>query len=313
MILILTVQILGKILFWFGLGIILKTKLATGNLGQKGIKLSNYVDSLTFIELFSILFTIFYLFSLFSQILLLNLLEIDFLNRDLSDFSFMVETNSISPVDTTVTGSTSTVDSSVPKSNSNTTSKLNDAGNALIMATSVSGACKIAAQLPTPAAKAAAVTGGLIAGGAAIILKDVAGSVGSTIINSNNNPTFVGKSDLINLFKQAFGLSDNLIICYLQLIDLLHNVQVLSLIGLIFNLIIYSINLGLLEIKLNKFISSKTIINYIIRYLRYIQKSSLVMIICLLLLLVVSTYLTTYYFNFFLVNFDKICKIIIKI
>ena len=74
MILILTVQILGKILFWFGLGIILKTKLATGNLGQKGIKLSNYVDSLTFIELFSILFTIFYLFSLFSQILLLNLL-----------------------------------------------------------------------------------------------------------------------------------------------------------------------------------------------------------------------------------------------
>ena len=70
---ILIVQIIGKILFWFGLGIILKTKLATGYLGQKGIKLSNYVDSLTFIELFSILFTIFYLFSLFSQILLLNL------------------------------------------------------------------------------------------------------------------------------------------------------------------------------------------------------------------------------------------------
>ena len=87
MIFILTVQILGRILFWFGLGIILKTKLATGNLGQKGIKLSNYVDSLTFIELFSILFTIFYLFSLFSQILLLNLLGIDFLNRDLSSFS----------------------------------------------------------------------------------------------------------------------------------------------------------------------------------------------------------------------------------
>ena len=59
MILILTVQILGKILFWFGLGIILKTKLATGNLGQKGIKLSNYVDSLTFIELFIILFNIY--------------------------------------------------------------------------------------------------------------------------------------------------------------------------------------------------------------------------------------------------------------
>ena len=238
MILILTVQILGKILFWFGLGIILKTKLATGNLGQKGIKLSNYVDSLTFIELFSILFTIFYLFSLFSQILLLNLLEIDFLNRDLSDFSFMVETNSTSTADYNVNN-----------------------------------------------------------------------------LNPNNYSTFVGKSELINLFKQVFGLSDNLIICYLQLIDLLHTVQVMSLVGLIFNLVIYSLNLKLLELKLNKFIylSNKTLINYIIRYLRYIKKSSLVMIICLLLLLVVSTYLTTLYFNFFLVNFDKICKIIIKL
>ena len=55
---ILIVQIIGKILFWFGLGIILKTKLATGLFGKRGIKLANYVDSLTFIELFIILFTI---------------------------------------------------------------------------------------------------------------------------------------------------------------------------------------------------------------------------------------------------------------
>ena len=237
---VLIVQIIGKILFWFGLGIILKTKLATGLFGKRGIKLANYVDSLTFIELFIILFTIFFLFSIFSQILFLNLLDIYLVNQNLSRlwryFYFMVETNSTSTADYNVNN-----------------------------------------------------------------------------LNPNNYSTFVGKSELINLFKQVFGLSDNLIICYLELIDLLHNVQVLSLIGLIFNLIIYSINLGLLEIKLNKFISSKTIINYIIRYLRYIQKSSLVMIICLLLLLVVSTYLTTLYFNFFLVNFDKICKIIIKL
>ena len=237
---ILIVQIIGKILFWFGLGIILKTKLATGLFGKRGIKLANYVDSLTFIELFIILFTIFFLFSIFSQILFLNLLDIYLVNQNLSRlwryFSFMVETNSTSTADYNVNN-----------------------------------------------------------------------------LNPNNYSTFVSKPEFINLFKQVFGLSDNLIICYLQLIDLLHNVQVLSLIGLIFNLIIYSINLGLLEIKLNKFISSKTIINYIIRYLRYIQKSSLVMIICLLLLLVVSTYLTTLYFNFFLVNFDKICKIIIKL
>ena len=239
---ILIVQIIGKILFWFGLGIILKTKLATGLFGKRGIKLANYVDSLTFIELFIILFTIFFLFSIFSQILFLNLLDIYLVNQNLSRlwryFSFMVETNSTSTADYNVNN-----------------------------------------------------------------------------LNPNNYSTFVGKPELINLFKQVFGLSDNLIICYLELIDLLHTVQVVSLLGLIFNLVIYSLNLELLELKLNKFIylSSKTIINYIIRYLRYIQKSSLVMIICLLLLLVVSTYLTTLYFNFFLVNFDKICKIIIKL
>ena len=236
---ILIVQIIGKILFWFGLGIILKTKLATGLFGKRGIKLANYVDSLTFIELFIILFTIFFLFSIFSQILFLNLLDIYLVNQNLSRlwryFNFMVETNSTSTADYNVNN-----------------------------------------------------------------------------LNPNNYSTFVGKSELINLFKQVFGLSDNLIICYLQLIDLLHTVQVMSLVGLIFNLVIYSLNLELLELKLNKFIylSSKTIINYIIRYLRYIQKSSLVMIICLLLLLVVSTYLSTYYFHFFLINFDKICKII---
>ena len=239
---ILIVQIIGKILFWFGLGIILKTKLATGLFGKRGIKLANYVDSLTFIELFIILFTIFFLFSIFSQILFLNLLDIYLVNQNLSRlwryFSFMVETNSTSTADYNVNN-----------------------------------------------------------------------------LNPNNYSTFVSKPELINLFKQVFGLSDNLIICYLELIDLLHTVQVVSLLGLIFNLVIYSLNLELLELKLNKFIylSSKTIINYIIRYLRYIQKSSLVMIICLLLLLVVSTYLTTLYFNFFLVNFDKICKIIIKL
>ena len=239
---ILIVQIIGKILFWFGLGIILKIKLATGLFGKRGIKLANYVDSLTFIELFIILFTIFFLFSIFSQILFLNLLDIYLVNQNLSRlwryFYFMVETNSTSTADYNVNN-----------------------------------------------------------------------------LNPNNYSTFIGKPELINLFKQVFGLSDNLIICYLQLIDLLHTVQVMSLVGLIFNLVIYSLNLELLELKLNKFIylSSKTIINYIIRYLRYIQKSSLVMIICLLLLLVVSTYLTTLYFNFFLVNFDKICKIIIKL
>ena len=239
---ILIVQIIGKILFWFGLGIILKTKLATGLFGKRGIKLANYVDSLTFIELFIILFTIFFLFSIFSQILFLNLLDIYLVNQNLSRlwryFNFMVETNSTSTADYNVNN-----------------------------------------------------------------------------LNPNNYSTFVGKPELINLFKQVFGLSDNLIICYLQLIDLLHTVQVMSLVGLIFNLVIYSLNLKLLERKLNKFIylSNKTLINYIIRYLRYIKKSSLVMIICLLLLLVVSTYLTTLYFNFFLVNFDKICKIIIKL
>ena len=239
---ILIVQIIGKILFWFGLGIILKTKLATGLFGKRGIKLANYVDSLTFIELFIILFTIFFLFSIFSQILFLNLLDIYLVNQNLSRlwryFNFMVETNSTSTADYNVNN-----------------------------------------------------------------------------LNPNNYSTFVGKPELINLFKQVFGLSDNLIICYLQLIDLLHTVQVMSLVGLIFNLVIYSLNLKLLELKLNKFIylSNKTLINYIIRYLRYIKKSSLVMIICLLLLLVVSTYLTTLYFNFFLVNFDKICKIIIKL
>ena len=210
--------------------------------GKRGIKLANYVDSLTFIELFIILFTIFFLFSIFSQILFLNLLDIYLVNQNLSRlwryFSFMVETNSTSTADYNVNN-----------------------------------------------------------------------------LNPNNYSTFVSKPELINLFKQVFGLSDNLIICYLQLIDLLHTVQVMSLVGLIFNLVIYSLNLKLLELKLNKFIylSNKTLINYIIRYLRYIKKSSLVMIICLLLLLVVSTYLTTLYFNFFLVNFDKICKIIIKL
>ena len=145
---ILIVQIIGKILFWFGLGIILKTKLATGLFGKRGIKLANYVDSLTFIELFIILFTIFFLFSIFSQILFLNLLDIYLVNQNLSRlwryFSFMVETNSTSTADYNVNN-----------------------------------------------------------------------------LNPNNYSTFVSKPELINLFKQVFGLSDNLIICYLELIDLL--------------------------------------------------------------------------------------------
>lgn len=301
------IKISGSLLYWFGLSFILKIKLSSGYFGLYGIKLSKYLDNLTFLQLFIILFTIFYLSPIFIKFVLLYLLDINLIHTIIPDFSLMVESNSTSTVESNPTSTGST---SIPKANP--ISKVGDADNALIMATAVSGGTKLALQQPTLAGKTVAVVGGITSGVSAIILKEIAGTVGDEI-TKNNKSTFLGGNKLEKILKTILGLGDNDVMNFLQIIDLLHYMQFLFLISLIINFIIYGLDLVIIEAKLNNYISNKTIILYIVKYLKYIKKSSYVMIICLLLLLIVTTFLTTHYYHFFFINFDKICKIIIKI
>lgn len=290
--------------------LIFKMFIAEGKFGYYGLKLSKFIDNLTFLQLFIILFTfchIFYILFYFG----LYLLDMSGLNIPISNTKYLNMATDI-PQEGVVNnvGTNSTIENA---GNNNSTSDnvavAKIAANATIMAAGLTGGAKIATAMGgTPAQKMVVVGSSVLAAGAAIIIKEVAQEVSEQILN--NTKTLI--SPLKEVIRSSLNLTGEATLDLLKLIDFINQMQSLYLLLLIFNFIIYLINLNKIEVYLNKFKINTTLIHYIMKYLKYLQKSSFVMIICLLLLLVVSTYLSTYYFHFFLINFDKICKVIIK-
>ena len=306
------IDLLSYIPFFFSIltsAILFKIYMAEGFLGHYGLKLSKIIDSLTFLQLFIIFFALFHIFYILYYFGL-YLLDMSDLNISISNTKYLNMVND-TPQESAVNNAETNTPANVTINNSvfGNSEAARVTANGAIISAAVSGGFKAATAMGGSTTQKAVVVGtSILAGAAAIVIKDVAETLNEQVLNNNNSLI----SPLKEFIKSSLNLTGEATLDLLKLIDFINQLQSLYLSLLIFNFIIYLINLNKLEVYLSKFKINTTLIHYIIKYLKYLQKSSFVMIICLLLLLVISTYLSTYYFHFFYINFDKICKVIIK-
>lgn len=298
----------------FTSALIIKMYMTEGKFGYYGFKLSKFIDNLTFLQLFIILFTFYHIVYIlfYFGLYLLDMADLNISITNTKYLNMAADTPREGVTNNSGTGPTivNTIN------NNNGTQSLavaKTAANASIVVAGITAGAKMATSYTfvlggTPMHKAVVYAGAIVSTGVAIVAKDAAEEISSKIFTKSNSLI----SPLKDIIKSSLNLTGEATLDLLKLIDFINQMQSLYLLLLIFNFIIYLINLNKLEVYLSLFKINTTLIHYIIKYLKYLQKSSFVMIICLLLLLVISTYLSTYYFHFFYINFDKICKVIIK-
>ena len=270
--------ILKKIILfltWFVIGIYSYLNLLSPNLKNK-------INNLSFFECLVISFTFFLILNLL--VLLLEYYLFSSQLPDVSLYNFIIDNKSNG-------------------NSSNGVSSIDRVGDAAIMGTSLTIAGKIAQQMPNAAVKAAVLAGGVAVGGAAIIVKNVAGKV------SGNFNNFI--SNINKIYNSIFNLTGNDVVDLLNLIQVFQKLEILFLFLIFYNLFVLYINENLLESYLNKVFPTKLVQIYI-KSLKILKKLSFVIIICSLILLLISSLYAHYYLQFFIDNLDKIVEFYFK-
>jgi len=333
--------------FWLLVGIYFYNYLLRGNSKNKVIIL-NKINSLSYLELTLLLFCIFYtLLSLEHFILnyyLNNNIKLDsflyFLGQEGSNStgieattSQMVENNSPiiqsssnnnpqpqgSNISITVnqTNTPNIESSTTSNANGNTTrvrtayvrSSTSEIGNSAIMGVGVSTAIKIAASAQTPLGKAAILGGGVAAAALGIAAKEAIEQARDEIAKKNNFlPDNINYEEIIN---KALDLSGNTGLDLLIFIQIFQKLQLLFLFIVIYNLLFTLIDLNKAEVQLLK-VFPLHIVNYLIKYLKLLKKSSRFVIVLSLLLLLFCNYGSYYIITFYIDNISKIIELYFK-
>lgn len=268
---------ISKFCLWFYLGIKIYSNISKGNFGLY-LKNKVYIlENISFFHLFLILFTIFFIFSLLIKLFLFKFIYLNNLN-DL--IIYMSSNNSQNIPD----GAKQIADT---------------AGNSAIMATSVAGAIKIAQSIPSVSGKIAALAGGISIGAGAIAAKNIIGNVTANI----------GKTkDLLPSLSEFFGFTGNSLTDLLIIINYFQILQLIFILLTLYYLIIYFIDLSILERYLSKIIPTK-ILSVIIYIFNQLRKIGLFTIFSLIILTLIAAYLNVGYLNFLLDNLDKIIEL----
>ena len=272
--------ILKKIILfltWFIIGVYSYLNLLSPNLKNK-------INNLTLFELIIIFFTFFYILNLIAPLI--------------DNYFFSLHQPDL-PIYNSMVGNTNTIGSHAATKST----MLDRAGDAAIMGTALGAGAKIAQQMPNGAAKAAFLAGSVALGGAAIIVKNVAGKLSDKFNNYISN--------INQIYNSLYNLSGNDAVDLLNLIQVFQKLEILFLFLIFYNLFVLYINENLLEFYLNKVFPTKLVQIYI-KSLKILKKSSFVIIICSLILLLISSIYAHYYLQFFIDNLDKIIEFYFK-
>nr|YP_025862.1 hypothetical protein 20 [Moniliophthora perniciosa]AAQ74310.1 hypothetical protein 20 [Moniliophthora perniciosa] len=196
-----------------------------------------------------------------------------------------------------------------PSSNTNTNSTQSYTGtarNAAIMTSAIIAGQKIAQSSPSVSGRAAIMGGSLSLGTAAITSKNLAENLTSNI----------GKSKLLSFISneslgQFFNLTGNDAIDLLTMINYYQLFQLFFTLSLSYNLLIFYVSEEKLNNILSKILPLK-IVNYILKYIRILKKSSILVIFCLLILSLIANLHSIYYLSFFIDNIEGIVETCFK-
>lgn len=182
-----------------------------------------------------------------------------------------------------------------------------------IMTAALSGGIKVAQSMPTLAGKAAAVLGGVGLGATAIIAKNIAGNVSEDLGKISNKLIPSGK-EFSELAEKLFHLTGNNGLDLLNMIQNFQRLQILFIVIIAYNLLLLIINVDKVENYLLKWLSKPTplrkalakVIQFYIKTIKIVQKSSVLILIVLFVLLFISNLYAYYYLDFFIIHLDNI-------
>lgn len=188
---------------------------------------------------------------------------------------------------------------------------INKAGDAAAFAGGLVLGAHIVKATPTLTSKARYSAGGIVLGGA-VVVKNLASSV-TTPIGSEPNT----KPDLKNLWDGSIfdefsrlNNSDS-VLDFLHVLQLINSLQKLFLVFLLYNIVIYTLNVHALVHFISKkfhLSDNNKIVVYANWTINQVKKSGLLIIFLLLILSVCSLFLFAHYFDFLIENFDIICE-----
>ena len=197
-------------------------------------------------------------------------------------------------------------DKSCSCSNPTVPSNLKDKGyEGIIKAGTATAGFKLAQKIPSIGGKV--FCGGILAGGLAIVAKNVSQNLTEILGKSK----FISNTDLMDILKDMIPLTGNDALDLLHIVQSFQRLQFLFIILICYNILFSRINLDKLESFLHRFLPP-TIVNWYIRALSVYQKTSLIYLICFIILLSICNYYSIYYLEFFVDNLDSIVNLYLK-
>ena len=270
------------------------------------------INNLTFLELYLIIFTLIS-FVMFLQVVIGDfILSLDILDKNYnSHYLGDDNTASSNPSASSSNLTSSTKNESMGKA-------ITETINGTIMTVALTAGMKLSQTTPTLAGKIGALAPpvggrGVALGGSAIIVKNVSGNVSKDLGKSSNNllPMSGEGTNLNEVLAQVFNLTGNYALDLLTLIQVFQKLQLMFIVLIIYNLLLYLINVDNLEKLLLKIFPSK-LVNYYLKSVNFVKKSSLIIIIFFLILLLISNLYAYHYLNFFISNLDAIIDFYFK-
>jgi hypothetical protein len=281
---------ISKLCIWFYFGVVFYVKAKEGKLGLY-IKNKLYIiESLTFFELFIKLFFINLILSFFIDLFVLNILN-EYITSNFYDLTCHMNNNKNNNNDINNQSLNKTVES---------------VGDSAIMATSISGAVKLAQKVPRVAGKIAMLAGGIGAGAGAIAAQNL---IGNSTKNLGKDKFLPSISDID--LSEIFGLTGNSVVDLIIMIKYFQNLQLYLLVLITYYLIIFSLDLSKLDYLLNKIFPAKIVL-YIKNFLNKVKKIGLITIISLIILCLIAAYLNSTYLDFLSDNLDSLIKLAYK-
>lgn len=182
-----------------------------------------------------------------------------------------------------------------------------------IMAAAISAGIKLSQNAPTLASKIGVVAGGVALGASAIAAKNISGNLSENLGKSSKNLLSLNGEgvDLNEVVMKMFKFSGNDALDLLTLIQHFQKLQLMFIVLIIYNFILYFINLDRLENILLK-ILPVSMVKFYLKSINLVKKSSVIILICLLILLLISSLYAYHYLNIFIYNLDAIINVYFK-
>lgn len=188
-------------------------------------------------------------------------------------------------------------DVNIPTSAINTAA--NAIGNGAIVAASIKAASKISQSAPSIGGKLAVVSSGIVLGGAAIALKNIASD--TSVLGKQSKSNFNSYTDFLSQWS-----SGNTTLDFLYALQILHKLQIVLICLIIYYSLFKYFNNYFTQLVQKWPVTYK---NYALKIINYINITGHTYVLIFSFLALISALLTNHYFDFLLDHLDNFISI----